>query len=306
VSTSNPASVRPGTHPLVLIGAAGALAAAIALQVVRDRAYPGDTTQAARFLYLTSPAAIGRLALGFDALAADIYWIRTIQHYGGDRLRTTETGRRRYELLYPLLDITTSLDPNFNIAYRFGAIFLSEPYPGGLGRPDLAVTLLKKGIAARPTKWEYYHDIGFIHYWSLGDYQAAADWFRRGAEQPNAPEWLLPVAASMLAEGTDRASARFIWTELLHAEEDWVRKRAARALVQLQALDQIDELSKKIADATPLQGAYSWPALMRAGVFPGIPTDPTGTPYDINPTTGEITVSRISPLYPMPRGLRRR
>ena len=301
----NPVSVRPGTHPLVLLGAAGALAAAIALQVVRDRSYPGDTTQATRFLYLTSPAAIGRLALGFDALAADIYWIRTIQHYGGDRLRTTETAQR-YELLYPLLDITTSLDPNFNIAYRFGAIFLSEPYPGGLGRPDLAVTLLKKGIAARPTKWEYYHDIGFIHYWSLGDYQAAADWFRRGAEQPNAPEWLLPVAASMLAEGKDRASARFIWTELLHAEEDWVRKRAARALVQLNALDEIDGLSKKIAQAPPLQGAYSWPALMRAGVFPGIPIDPTRTPYDINPTTGEITVSRTSPLYPMPRGLRRR
>ena len=34
-----------------------------------------------------------------------------------------------YPLLYPLLDITTTLDPRFNIAYRFGAIFLAEPYP---------------------------------------------------------------------------------------------------------------------------------------------------------------------------------
>ena len=52
-----------------------------------------------------------------------------------------------YDLLYPLLDLTTTLDPLFNIAYRFGAIFLAEAYPAGAGRPDLAVALLEKGIA---------------------------------------------------------------------------------------------------------------------------------------------------------------
>ena len=56
-----------------------------------------------------------------------------------------------YALLYPLLDITTTLDPLFNIAYRFGAIFLAEAYPAGAGRPDLAIALLEKGIA-RPTR----------------------------------------------------------------------------------------------------------------------------------------------------------
>ena len=295
---------RRGVHPVVLLAALAALGVAVLLQVARNRAFPVHTAQAERFLYVQSPEVLKRLVLGFDALAADVYWIRAIQHYGGDRLRRTET-ERKYELLYPLLDITTSLDPHFNIAYRFGAIFLSEPYPGGAGRPDLAVALLRKGIAARPTKWEYYHDIGFIHYWSLGDYQAAADWFRRGAGQPNAPEWLLPVAASMLAEGKDRASARYIWTQLLHAEEDWVRRRAQRALVQLDALDQIDRLAARIAAAPRPPGAYSWPALARAGVLEGIPVDPTGTPYDINPTTGAITVSRSSQLFPMPRGLRR-
>ena len=303
--TSAAAAVpRRGVHPIVMIGAVVALLTASALQMARDRTYPVSTAQAERFLYLTSPALVGRMVLGFDALAADVYWIRAIQHYGGDRLRLTET-QKRYELLYPLLDITTTLDPHFNIAYRFGAIFLSEPYPGGSGRPDLAIALLRKGIAARPTKWEYYHDIGFTHYWSLGDYQAAAEWFRRAAAQPNAPEWLLPVAASMLAEGKDRASARYIWTQLLHAEDAWVRKRAERALVQLQAQDQIEELAKRIASAPAPPAAYSWIALARAGVLPGMPTDPTGTPYDIDPTTGAITVARTSPLYPMPRGLRR-
>ena len=34
--------------------------------------------------------------------------------------------RSKYQLLYPLLDHATTLDPYFTIAYRFGAIFLSD------------------------------------------------------------------------------------------------------------------------------------------------------------------------------------
>ena len=100
-----------------------------------------------RILYVRSGAALKRIVLGFDALAADVYWIRAIQHYGGDRL-TGPAQATKYQLLYPLLDITTTLDPYFNIAYRFGAIFLSEAYPGGPGRPDQSVALLRKGLVA--------------------------------------------------------------------------------------------------------------------------------------------------------------
>ena len=74
-----------------------------------------------------------------------------------------------YELLQPLLDLTTTLDPFFTVAYRFGAIFLSEVPPGGPGRPDQAIALLEKGIAAQPGKWQYFHDIAFVHYWQLRD-----------------------------------------------------------------------------------------------------------------------------------------
>jgi tetratricopeptide (TPR) repeat protein len=301
--TSGSAS-HHGVSPAVLVGAIAALSVAVTMQMIRDRAYPAESVRAERYMYVQSPQAIGRMALAFDAVAADVYWIRAIQHYGGDRLTRSITDTR-YELLYPLLDITTTLDPYFNIAYRFGAIFLSEPYPGGAGRPDLAIALLRKGIAARPTKWEYYHDIAFIHYWSLGDYKAAADWFHRGAMQPNAPEWLLPVAASMLAEGKNRTAARTIWTELLRADEDWVSKRAARALVQLDTMDWIDKIAAQIAKAPPLKEPFSWSALARAGVLAGVPVDHAGTPLEIDPITGAISVARTSPLFPMPRGLRR-
>jgi hypothetical protein len=280
--------------------ALGCLAAAIALQVWRDTNYPRTNPDIQRLLYVRSPEAVKRMALGFDALAADVYWIRAIQHYGGDRLNRNQP--RRYELLYPLLDLTTSLDPYFNIAYRFGAIFLSEAYPGGPGRPDHAVTLLRKGIAAQPHKWQYYHDIGFVHYWALRDPVTAADWFRRGAEQPAAPNWLMPLAASMLTQGSDRVSARFLWQQILAADQPWLRNRAEHALRQLDALDQIDRLNAFIASKPkPAGQPYTWTWLVRTHGLRGIPVDPTGTPYELDGTTGRVTVATASPLFPLPK-----
>lgn len=265
------------------------LAAATTLQVARDRVYPRDAATAESLLYVRSPEAAGRIVLGFDALAADVYWIRAIQHYGAQRI-APQGGRADYSLLFPLLDLATTLDPYFNIAYRFGAIFLSEGYPGGPGRPDLAVQLLRKGIAAQPGKWQYYHDIGFVHYWALRDPTAAATWFKRAAEQPGAPNWLLPVAAAMLSQGSDRTSARFLWQQMLTADQEWLRKRAERALLQLDALDQLDVINE----------------LLRTRRLRGLPLDPTGTPYEIDPATGRARVSDKSALFPMPPTVERR
>ena len=117
------------------------LAAAIGLQYARDR-YLSAPIGSDNLLYVESPSAMKRLALGYDALLADVYWIRAVQYFGGQRL--AERARHKHDLVYPLLDITTTLDPYFNIAYRFGSVFVAEGAPNP-GRPDLAVKLLEKG-----------------------------------------------------------------------------------------------------------------------------------------------------------------
>ena len=291
--------MRRGSLIAGIVGAVAALATAIALQMLKDRQYSRDEQQERSVLYVRSGPALRRIALEFDALAADVYWIRAIQHYGGDRL--AGSGKRKYELLYPLLDIATSLDPYFNIAYRFGAIFLSEGYPGGPGRPDQAIALLRKGISVQPTKWQYYHDIAFVYYWQLRDMEAAARWFRLAAVQPDAPNWLEPVAATMLIEGGDRASARFLLQQILKSEEAWLQRMATRGLMQVDALDGIDHIQPYVRRYPPPEGTpYSWEWLIRSGVFRDVPPDPSGTPFELDPKTGEVRVSRESELYPMP------
>lgn len=290
---------------IVLAAAVAAFGVAIALQMTRDRAYSRDERLTEQMLYVRSGEALQRMTLEFDAVLADVYWIRAIQHYGGDRLSGPRAASK-YRLLYPLLDLTTTLDPYFNIAYRFGAIFLSEAYPGGPGRPDQSVALLRKAIAAMPHKWQYYHDVGFVYYWRLRDYQTAALWFQRASVQPNAPNWLTPLAASMLSRGQDRVAARFLWQQIAQSEEAWLRRSAERALLQLQALDHIDQLQAINTRFPPAPGEQnSWFRLIAKRVLVRVPVDPTGTPYEIDPATGRVRVSEQSPLFPMPEEPRR-
>ncbi len=298
--------MRPRRDRWLIAAAIAALTAAVMLQIGRDRAYPRDDRQKEQMLYVRSGEALKRMTLSFDALAADVYWLRAIQHYGGDRLVRPAAGPR-YQLLYPLLDLATTLDPYFNIAYRFGAIFLSEGYPGGPGRPDQSVALLRKAISVMPQKWQYYHDVAFVYYWRLSDYQSAALWFRRASEQPNAPNWLAPLAASMLARGQDRTAARFLWQQIAKSEELWLRRNAEHALLQLDALDQIDQLEAVVHKFPPVPGErYSWFNLVRRFLLLRVPVDPTGTPYELDPETGRVRVSERSPLFPLPEERRRR
>jgi hypothetical protein len=274
------------------------LGASVLTQVARDRSYTMGGHAPERILYVKSGEAAKRLTLDFDALAADVYWIRAIQHYGGER--RTGSGARRYELLYPLLDLTTTLDPYFTIAYRFGAIFLSEAQPGGPGRPDQAERLLRKGIAAQPGKWQYYYDIGFVYYWHVRDYRAAASWFQRAGDQPNAPNWLRPLTASMLTSGNDRTAARFLWQQMLQSDQEWLRRNAERRLLQIDALDLIDKLEAFVKRYSAPGEPLTWEGMMRRSPLRQVPVDPTGTPFELDPVTGHVTVSQNSTLQPMP------
>jgi hypothetical protein len=282
-----------------LVATAVMLAAAVAVQLVRDRAFAVSTTES-QVLYVQSGRVMQRVALSYDSVLADLYWIRALQHFGSERLKA---GERRYDLLYPMLDLATTLDPLFTVAYRFGAIFLAEPHPGGAGRPDQALALLKKGITINPGKWDYYHDVGFIYYWNLHDYKQAAEWFKRGGDLPGAPWWLKTYAAVMLTRGGDRQASRAMWTQIGQSEEsDWLRQTAQLRLRQLDALDQIDVLGHAVQEFARRRGRLpaSWEQLTNAGLLRGIPIDSTGTPYILDPVTGEVRVAPWSPLHPLP------
>lgn len=295
--------LRPSNR-LLYLAIATLLATSVAVQLVRDREWT-PYVPPNPILWLHSGKVADKVFLGYKNLVADIYWMRAVVYYGGKRRESAakqDAGAKpdtNFDLLYPLLDLVTTLDPHFRVAYRFGAIFLTEAYPAGPGRPDLAIALLQRGIEQDNGRWEYMEDIGFVYYWWIKDYAKAAEWFKRAGEQPGAPSWLAPLAATTLAEGGDRQSARFLWTQLLSSDIQWLRNNAELRLQQLDAMDQIDDLNRRIAAFA--QRAGRPPSDWREVGLRGAPVDPLGTPYRIHPDTGVVDLGPGSKLFPLPR-----
>jgi tetratricopeptide (TPR) repeat protein len=248
-------------------------------------------------LYLPSADWVKRLSLGYDGLLGSLYWTRAVQYYGREHIKATEGGQPDYRLLYPLLDITTTLDPELLLAYRFGSIFLANPPREGPGQPDLAVKLLEKGIQHNPDYWRFWWDMGFVYY-RHKEYEKASQAFYKGAEHPEAAPWMRVMAARVAAEGGDREKARILWTETYNStDQESIRLSALNHLAGLQVDEDIESLERIVKRYEKEQGRLpqSWGDLVAAGLLRGTPVDPTGQPYRLMPD-GRVRLSRQSKI----------
>jgi tetratricopeptide (TPR) repeat protein len=200
-------------------------------------------------LYLPSGNIVKRLSCGFDGVLADIYWLRSVQYFGRQMLGEDQEidwsrlSSVRYDLLYPLLDITTTLDPQYLAAYRFGGVILiNHDY-------KQAVQILHKGIAHNPDNWRLYQVLATIH-WQKREYQAASETFLKGAEINGAPAWMKVMGGVMLSQGGQRTTACQLYQALYEdakaSQDSLISAQMERQLKQLYALDEIDYLNELV------------------------------------------------------------
>jgi len=262
----------------VSLVAVALLFAALAVLLTRIDAESSFRAQQNQDLLLRSPAVIKKMSLGYDALLADLYWTRTVQYYGSRFAKKGAT----FDQLWPLLDITTTLDPKMIVAYRFGAVFLSEGGLAGAGRPDLAIELVKRGIAANPDEWHLDLDLGFLYYWRNKDYGAAAEAFVAASRKPDAPAWLAVTGARVAQKGGSLETSRMIWSEIYESNKDpKIREHALQMLEGLKAEQDLTDLDEIAAEYQKRTGRYpsTLSDLRSAGLLNGIPVDPQGYPY---------------------------
>jgi hypothetical protein len=245
-------------------------------------------------LVLRSGKLVKALSLEYAPLMADIYWTRVVQYYGEKRARHDPN----FELLSPLLDLTTTLDSNLLVAYRFGSTFLSEPSPRGAGHPEQGIALLEHGIKANPGYWRFYEDLGFIYYFELKDYAKASAAFAEGSKNPDAQIWMKIMAAKIAAEGESLQTSIFLWSEVYQTTKDPQVKE--NALIHLQLLraeqdcKQLDALADEFQKRTGRRPARV-SELVQAGLLPRLPVDPLGYAYVFGPD-GKAALNLDSPL----------
>jgi len=300
----NAASRREFTAATLIVCA---LAGTVLLARWIDARRPAaDAQQEEERLYLTG-TALKRASLSFNGLAADWYWMRSLQYVGGKILKVPASvpldslGQLDLKLLAPLLDTATTLDPQFMEPYEYAAIVLPD-----VDLPE-AIRITKKGIAANPTAWRLRQHLGFI-YWQQKDFQAAGDAYAEGAKLPGAPAWMEAMKAKMAYEGGSRVLAREIYGRLYEQAGDGQVKEMARLrLLSLASLDEREALARGLSQFQATNGRCptTWrqvQPLLRSLNFKtdatGAPLDPGGAPYVLGANNCAVSLDRNSKVPP--------
>jgi tetratricopeptide (TPR) repeat protein len=278
-------------HHITIAASIGVLGCLIASMLVLrrvDQIRPQATLE--EVLYISSPKVLKRASLGYEGLLADIYWTRAVQYFGSRHYNSATN----YNLLAPLLEITTALDPHLVPAYHFGASFLAPAPPGGAGQPDRAIQLMQYGIQNNPNDWHLYYDLGFVYYMDLKNYAKASQAFDQGSQVPGSHPFLKLLAAQMAAHAGEYETSRMLWTATYESTQD--------SLIRQNAIDHLRAL-KVDEDVTNLQAAVtrfgertgrlpsSLPELLAAEGLRGVPVDPDGNPYRLT-REGRILVEK--------------
>jgi tetratricopeptide (TPR) repeat protein len=254
-------------------------------------------------------SAMKRITLAFNGIAADWYWMRSLQYVGGKIVRYEDTHDGRFDLrnlssldlglLPSLLRMTTTLDPQFLDAYYYGAVIL----------PDLdaneAIALLERGIAANPDKWKLYQHLGYI-YWQRHDYPKAAEAYAAGGQLAGAPSWMLAMGARMKAEGGAQAAAREMYAHLYETADDiYLKQMVEKQLMRLDSLEDLAKIRQVLSDYAARSGrcAASWKEIATGLRVAGLrvdaseaPLDPAKTPYRLSKSGCDVELDERSPV----------
>ncbi len=225
-------------------------------------------------MYFPSGFAVRALSVGFYVPLADMVWLRFIQYYGEHRMTDA-----RFDLMYHILDILTTLDPYFVHAYTLGALMLTHD----ANRPDQAMALLKKGMRADYNEWRTPFIYGFIHYVFLRDYKTALAYLRISSQKPNATDmpkrWAGYIALKRLR---DTKTALALWVDLYNNAKNPEEKKIAEMYIKEARMElDIEFLNKKIEEFKTKFGRlpFHLNELVIYGLIDSIPTEPHGERY---------------------------
>jgi hypothetical protein len=270
--------------------------AALPFLQARIEAITGPFRAQEEVLYL-SAQELRWLAPGFEDVMADLYWLRAVQYYGGKKAFTVA---RRFDLLLPLIDVTVTLDPRFEIAYEYGATFLAEPWPAGADQPQAAVDLLRRGVGNMPTSWQMRKTLGLFYFFFLKDAKRASEALLTGADLPGAPPWMRSLAGQVLVKGGERMASRQLWLSVYETSPPGsLRDNALLHLRYLDSLESLDRLQAALDQFAAARGrpARSLDELREMRLPAATMVDASGTPFKYDPATGQAFIGRSSPLW---------
>jgi tetratricopeptide (TPR) repeat protein len=209
------------------------------------------------------------LSLGHPTLAANLFWLRTVQYVGEPRAE-----QRGWEKLYPLADLVTDLDPGHGYVYQVVGVLL-----GSLGQVAESNAILEKGIRNTPNRYILPYLRAFNAFYYEDDWPAAGRWAAVSAKTPGAPPHVFQNVTAYYVKGR-RADAAIAFLEQSLAE---ARDPDTRAAVEKQLRQaRLEAVAQPLEDAAAawreryVGGPLALEQLVEEGLVPDLPPDPYG------------------------------
>ncbi|MBU0478021.1 hypothetical protein KKC91_05595 [bacterium] len=169
---------------------------------------------------------IQRPALGFDNIASDVLWIKTIQYMAGVKKADVESS----DIIYQMFERVTDLDPLFTTAYTFGGLAISHTTPAK------SLILFDKAIAHNPNiGWRIPMFAGVISMHNMKNYDKSAKYFALASEVKDSPMFLKRMQALAKARAGDLGTALILWESLYNSSDSASVQIAGRELVRVAA-----------------------------------------------------------------------
>jgi hypothetical protein len=163
------------------------------------------------YIYISSAKFLKPFTFGFNQVLADYFWIKTVGYFGEHLMSD-----RNYPWLYPMLDLVTTLDPQFIWPYYFGGITLSLEAK----QVEQSNLILKKAIHYHPDKWHFLFYLGFNYWYHDNNLLMAATYIKRAAMNPKAPRYLKTFPARLYSEAGQKDAAIQFLVEMKKNTQD--------------------------------------------------------------------------------------
>ena len=168
-------------------------------------------------MYFPSGKFLEPVVLGYNAMAADFLWVRTVNYFGVHSMSD-----RKYPYLAPLLDAITILDPTWDFPYHFAGVVL----PSEVDVIDEANRIVRRGMDNLPDVWQFPFYIGFNYFHFKNNSRCGAKYIYKAASHEKAPAYLVALAAKLSSQGNTPENHRAMCLSLLETTRvDNMRKR---------------------------------------------------------------------------------
>jgi tetratricopeptide (TPR) repeat protein len=250
----------------------------------------GHDFEKIEFRYTLPDEVLQLTSFGYGVAIGELFWLKSLQNMD---IRNQHV--RRFSYLYKLLDISSTLLPNYSPIYVGGGGFLSVIYWDYVG----AEKLFLKGLKVFPNEIRLHTFLSMLYMLDLKEYLKSAQYMESASKIKGAPAWYKTLAARLYTEAQSPEIAIQILTSLYKSEKNIKTKKELARKIKLVMIDshilQLSKLRKKYE--TKYGKLTKLNDLVTKGILKSsIPMDPFGGKYLVN-NKGEIVSTSTNERY---------